>query len=115
MEEILLDCTSLKCSDLASSLSECPSGKQQLSFVIKSSCSRALLLTFKISTSFLSSTISFLILLILCYKFEIVTTLVLGLENLSKVSSRDILDLEGLLTSLVMSFLSFLRYSSFNS
>jgi hypothetical protein len=37
------------------------------------------------------------------------------LENLSKVSSRDILGLGALLTSLTMSSLSFLRYSSFNS
>jgi hypothetical protein len=45
---------------------------------------------------------------------EIVTTLDFCLENLSKVSSREILDFESLLASLIIVFLSFLRYSSFN-
>jgi hypothetical protein len=104
----LLDCTSVVCSedsefaDFASSLSELYSGKLDFSFVSKISCSKALLLV-----SFFNSTISFLILLISCYKSEIVINLVLGLENLSKVSSRYIFDMEGVFSFLVMSFLIF--------
>jgi hypothetical protein len=102
---------------LFSSLSELYScsWKQFLSFEIKNYCSKSLLLVFKSCNSFLKSTISFLILLISCCKSEIVTTLEFCLENLSKVSSSKILDFEGLLTSSIIVFLSFLRYYSFNS
>jgi hypothetical protein len=69
-------------------------------------------------------TISFLILLISRCKFEIVFSLDFYLENLSKVSSREIFALAGLLMYLIIVFLSFflsfffsfffLRYYSFN-
>jgi hypothetical protein len=58
--------------------------------------------------------ISFLILLISCCKFEIVISLDFCLANVSNVSSREILVLVGILTSLIIVFLSFLRYSFFN-